>query len=240
MPKPGMHSEIIERLRETLTPDKDGKILMPKGSQDFAASLLRSFDRYGKLSPAQEKWVPTLIERAEAAEGTLGTMTPKKADYPTISIGTPTGIFLLFENARKNAIEIPIIQFQVGTRKIRLTQMTADRPINITEKIGENKTWFGAFDRVGTLKYSDHMFPELIEVLKQACVNSSGLFSQLGNRQKWCCFCATRLRSQDSTYYGYGPICAAKWGLEWGEAKSRMLAEAIPNLAEMAKGLENL
>ena len=32
-----------------------------------------------------------------------------------------------------------------------------------------------------------------------------------------CCFCGRKLTSEDSTGVGYGPVCADRYGLEWGK-----------------------
>jgi hypothetical protein len=39
-----------------------------------------------------------------------------------------------------------------------------------------------------------------------------------GRKFKRCCFCSRELTDSPSIVAGYGPICADKWGLPWGEA----------------------
>ena len=48
-----------------------------------------------------------------------------------------------------------------------------------------------------------------------------------GHRVRWCMFCGLELRTTDSLYYGYGPICAEKWGLEWGDAVERKFKDSV-------------
>lgn len=38
-----------------------------------------------------------------------------------------------------------------------------------------------------------------------------------GKQHSWCCFCGSELTDARSMLVGYGPICAGKWDLPWGE-----------------------
>jgi hypothetical protein len=40
-----------------------------------------------------------------------------------------------------------------------------------------------------------------------------------GRRMGECCFCGLTLTDGRSIAVGYGPICAGKWGLPWGEER---------------------
>lgn len=39
----------------------------------------------------------------------------------------------------------------------------------------------------------------------------------LGRDSGCCCFCGLELTNEGSVHYGYGPICASRWGLPWSD-----------------------
>jgi hypothetical protein len=39
-----------------------------------------------------------------------------------------------------------------------------------------------------------------------------------GKKFCYCCFCGRQLETKESLAVGYGPICAGKWGLPWGDS----------------------
>ena len=39
-----------------------------------------------------------------------------------------------------------------------------------------------------------------------------------GRNHGTCCYCGRKLKTEESTSVGYGPVCADKWGLPWRQA----------------------
>lgn len=69
----------------------------------------------------------------------------------------------------------------------------------------------GKFFKVGTC-------PESVEPLLQSFANDpEGIASKYGRLTGCCSFCGRKLTDNRSTEVGYGPVCADKFGLDWGK-----------------------
>lgn len=233
MARPGVPSTVIDQLREAATPDKKGFAKLLGRDQEFAMSLVNQWDRTGSLSDKQIPWVFTLLERAEDSAGTTGTMTPKKANHETVDIGAWGRVNEMFDKARERTPqhEYPYFTFLCDGVKLRMSQKKPGMVYNLTHwNEGAGKTdWYGAVSPAGILSLGRFTrAPEtLIQTLKEFSADPSAAASKHGKLMRCCCFCKTKLTSEDSRYYGYGPICAGKWGLEWGEAKTHKRQENI-------------
>lgn len=57
----------------------------------------------------------------------------------------------------------------------------------------------------------------VVEALRAFAADPSGYARTYGRRTSNCCFCNTVIRTNESLHAGYGPICAERYGLPWGE-----------------------
>lgn len=57
-----------------------------------------------------------------------------------------------------------------------------------------------------------------------------------GQKYGHCCFCGLELTNASSVHHGYGPICAEKWGLPWGDRPDDKKKEAqeLPDIDNIA------
>lgn len=227
--RPGMHSEVIDKLRDAAADDKNG---LSQRDREFAHGLVSQWDKYGRLSDKQTPWVFTLLERAENAT-TTGSMQPKKAEHAGINLSaSPVKLFEIFDKAKANDIQSPVIRFMAGDDQLRMNLSKDGKLLHIVtqEQNDEGRrNWLAAIDREGVLRLTTkRKIPEkLVETVHSFATNPSQAGKATGQRMKWCCFCARPLVTTDSLYYGYGPICAEKWGLEWGEARSHLKEDAL-------------
>ena len=200
---------------------------MSPSDKSFAISLASQFERNG-LSTKQVYWVHTLMERYTDSLGTTGTMTPKKKQYETRDIGAVGPIFDLFKRAHKKGSTLTL-RIMVDGRQLKLTQISDGKPININEYPIQGKIWHGALEPTGKLSLTEKCkIPEgLTQILMELAVDPSKATGKQGRLMKCCCFCGIGLTSEDSRYYGYGPICAENFGLEWGNAKSHIRVETL-------------
>lgn len=207
---------------------------MPDSDKSFAISLASQFEKHG-LSTKQVYWVRTLMERYLDRAGTTGSMTPKKKTYGVTNIGAVGQIFEMFAKARQKHMQNPIIRIVVDGNKLKLSQAGTNPIINIVEFKGtEGRIWYGALNLDGMLSLTERCkFPEaLIQTLKEFAADPSKASGVMGKRMRACCFCGIGLTTTDSLYYGYGPICADNFGLEWGQAKSHMKAEMVSDAVQ--------
>lgn len=233
MPRPGMHSELIERLREAAN---DSHNAMSKGDREFASSLVRSFDRFGKLSEKQESWVPRLLERAHSQ--TTGSMAPRRVEHEKVAVGEMTGLLNLLRIAKAAGVKWPKIKLKFPEDEIQLTLSADSTFINAVAWRDGQKRWYGGVNKEGTMELSDKFrCEELVPTMKALAVNPSAAGKAYGQKTGICCFCGSPLKTTDSVFYGYGPVCAENYGLEWGQAKDRIQTSTIE---EGMKGLKSL
>lgn len=249
MARPGLESEVIERLREVSLIDKHtGEAILAEGDARFAQSLVSQFDRNGRLSDKQTEWVTRLVERAEDRLTGAKPKAVATADRRQHAVGNPAKLFGLFDTARKNNKPFAVVKFEVAGHVIRLTQAASGKPVNVTDDAlvsnsnPDRKLWYGGINAQGfyceTIDTKVKQPEGLIEWLRIFVEDPSKAGRVLGQRQKWCCFCGIKLTSTDSLYYGYGPICAGNFGLEWGMAKEHQYQDNLDAVMDMiAKGV---
>lgn len=236
MPRPGMHSELIEQLREAAN---DSKNAMSKGDREFASSLVHSFDRFGRLSEKQESWVPRLLERAHAQ--TIGSMNPRRVEHTKVAVGEMTGLINLLRKARAAGVKWPKIKLKFPEDEINLTLSADGTFINAVAWDGPQKRWYGGVNKEGTMELSDRFkCEELVPTMKALSENPSAAGKAYGQKTGICCFCGSGLKTTDSVFYGYGPVCAENYGLEWGYAKDRIqtatIEEGMKDLKHLVEG----
>lgn len=73
------------------------------------------------------------------------------------------------------------------------------------------------------------LLPEEKSFLDSFMADPVGVMAATGKDVNRCCYCASPLEDDRSRQAGYGPICAARWGLPWGHVgtdhKFRSFAE---------------
>ena len=185
----------------------------------FADDLINGkwgFKKRGKLSDKQVYWVDTLLGRA------LGTAPTQK---PAENHGDLHGFVALFETAKAN-LKYPKITLDINGEPLKFTlagpNAKAPGTINITDggPYGANK-WYGRVTKDGEWTPSNQVTPELknliARTLKKFSENPKSAAMSYGHLSSNCCFCNKKLDTKESVSAGYGPVCADKWGLPWGD-----------------------
>ena len=81
----------------------------------------------------------------------------------------------------------------------------------------ENQTYYGKFDGAGYFHAARACTPEIVALLVAFAENPAQVAAEYGRKTSNCCFCAKTLRDGRSVAAGYGPDCAGKYGLPWGD-----------------------
>lgn len=77
--------------------------------------------------------------------------------------------------------------------------------------------WAG--DILPTGEYDTARFDQRVfDYLKGVAQDPAGAIGAAGRLEGRCSFCSRPLRDERSTRVGYGPVCAERFGLAWGEA----------------------
>lgn len=187
----------------------------------FCQSLLRQWERSGRLSEAQLYWFhklalePTTAKeqpKVEEPEG-LGPYVPLLAlltagqqcnkRQPRVKIPLPGGVLAikLMGDRSKNAGCLAITNGVSGWR---------DRP---------NSEFYGYVGVTGHWKPT-YNTPEYIKSAMEALApNPTAWVAAFGQRVSYCVFCATQITTTESLAVGYGPVCAERFSLPWGTKK---------------------
>ncbi len=121
--------------------------------------------------------------------------------------------------------------------KIVLEGMTLMRkPSGVIVIQDGDKTKLGDIDKRGCVTRTKLLTDEHIITLRRLAASPELVASQHGIATGNCCFCARLLSTIESRSVGYGPVCAAKFDLPWGEISKE--ANAI-RMATEIKQLEN-
>lgn len=191
-----------------------------ESDRNFALSLLNQLANRGNLSDKQWAWVDRLAQRATAPQ----------PERQTTALGSVAGLLDLFNTAKANGLKNPAIvaQSPVGPVRLSVAGGNARFPgtINVAEKgrFGE-ATWYGRIKLDGTFEAARNGAPaELVAYLAQFAANPAETAAAHGHTTGNCCFCDRPLTDARSTSVGYGPVCAKKWSLPWGEVAAKIAA----------------
>lgn len=208
-------AEAIEDLRTFLL---NGTV--EKRDVSFATDLVSGkygWDKRGYLSDKQIKFIGPMIDRA------LGGDSAPAAE----SVGSLEGFVKLFTDAKAN-LKFPKIVMESKDEPLKFT-IAGDKAkfpgtINITDggSYGSNK-WYGRVTVDGEWTPSGTVTPELKHIIGRVLNAFSNdpkkAAMSYGHASNNCCFCAKKLDTKESVHAGYGPVCADKWGLPWGDTE---------------------
>lgn len=209
---------------ETTLSDAEAISLLSKVESDFAQDLYRRSSK--GLSHDQMVWVHILVLEAKAKLTTLASV----AQQPTIKISNThqdvteilqyTKILELFDKAKQH-VKYPKIRLSIDNIDLVLSVAGANSKhpgtINVTDDGSYGSTsWYGRIDRHGNFNKSSCCSGPIVRVLKRFAANPTAIAHEHGHTTGYCCFCARNLTDERSVSVGYGPVCADRYGLPWG------------------------
>lgn len=178
--------------------------------QAFCTSLIASVRTYGRPSEKQAYWLNQLWIRAN-------TPAPQAQQ-----VGSLDRINAMFDAAKAAKLKAPKIKVTAGAFKLTLKQAkeTSRNPGAIY--VMEKQDYLGKVTREGKFFASRDLSGSPDEVvigqaLAAFSANPEAVAKAYGQQFGECCFCSRELTDKRSVKAGYGPICAEKFGLAWGE-----------------------
>lgn len=195
------------------------KHLSPK-DQVFALDLARRANAKS-FSDKQAFWLRKMTARIQE------NMTAPK-ERKSVEIGAMAGIIGMFNKvAAKSKNFRAAVVLDDGSQAIRLSIAgpTSKMPgtVNVTTNGSfENRTWFGRILENGSFEMSSRQeTPDsVVALLRRFSADPVTVAAEHGKRTGSCCFCNRELNDKRSIEVGYGPVCADKFGLEWGSSKA--------------------
>lgn len=184
---------------------------------DFAADMVAAIESVRGPSNVQAAWSHKLATDA---------ITPKAA-RASESIDL-SAIIAMMDKAADAQKRAPRIVLAHGEDRVVLSRATdrskAPGSVNITDggAFGDN-VWYGRIARDGTVQPSQH-YSKVLPLIAALALAPEHVAGQHGVATGTCCFCARPLSDKRSRSVGYGPICAQKYGMTYGEVSSEVEA----------------
>lgn len=194
---------------------------VPTNSQNFARSLVQNHETYGGWTPKQLDHANLLLERARESyheqKGTTRKVKERSEPELRVSEDGMRGLKRLFDAAGGKAL----ILVQAGDMGLRLKPATKGGGYVLFERGTEGAVGFmGGLKPTGALdlrpKYKEHS-QAICDAVDDLGLNPAKTAKRYASAMKHCCFCGQKLTDGRSKVKGYGPICAAKFNLPWGE-----------------------
>lgn len=183
---------------------RDNLAKLPTKDQSFAHSLLASVAKYGQPTPKQAEWIAKLAVRAA---------TPPEPPKPAAVLDR---IVAMFDKA-KETLKQPRVRFVTeDKRKFVVSAAGADSRNPGWLYIKADSQYIGKVSPQGEYFMTRDADPTWAKSLLEFNVNPEQSAKHYGHETGECCFCGLTLTDERSVTAGYGPICAAKYGLAWG------------------------
>lgn len=180
---------------------------LSRADADFAASLIMQSSRRFGLSDKQVYWVHKLIAKSKNEPIAPPVMT-SAADLSAINA--------LFAKAggKRSSITFSTAD-QSANFRLSVAGPTSQAPGSINVVSAEGATWFGRISTSGKFERTRKpVSTDAVAVALEAfAADPAGQAAAYGRRTGECSFCSRTLTDTVSVAVGYGPICAAKWGL---------------------------
>ena len=132
------------------------------------------------------------------------------------------GVMALFDKA-KGKLKFPKIRLATDEGSPVVLSLAGPRSkyngqVMVTDggPFGDN-VWYGRIDTDGSVYPSRSMSEEVMTLLRDLSSDAAEVTGSYGRKTGSCSFCARHLQDKRSVQVGYGPVCADKFGLPWGE-----------------------
>lgn len=192
-----------------------------KRDEDFVSSLLDYFSKRGFWSEKQSACVERLLERYATQAAA------KAAPQETVRAAA---LFEMFASATQT-LKFPSIKYTTKMETFRLWISTKDgstlviannkhKPERRIFATVHNEPFGKQYPIFWQETFQRHpQFAELSMLVRAFIENPVEQAKLSGIAFSHCCFCGLELTDGRSVAAGYGPICAAKWNLPWGEGE---------------------
>jgi len=194
------------------------EVLRAEGDS-FSMSLVRDIESVRGPTAKQAAWAHKLATDAitpRTVEPTLGDLAPVIAMLDKAA------------SAQKRMPKIELVARDNNGRTQRVViKRRKDGSAAVTDgrPYGDN-TLFGFVELDGNYHPTRGNSAEVETVLCELAADPAKVAGQHGIATGNCCFCNTALSDKRSRSVGYGPTCAGKFGLPWGDTSAADAADA--------------
>lgn len=200
--------------------------------RQFAESLIGTWRTKHRLSQPQQLWVDKLIDRAIESNERKALAAIMPVQTLMQSVGP---LVARFKNAQSKGVQSPKIRTALDNGSKLVLAMPKESQFVY---VRVNDSYAGKISADGVVSPYPITKPftdEMLQRIEAIAANPSAAGKIHGQKHGNCMFCSRDLTTTDSVHYGYGPICAEKWGLEWGSARERQAEEREAKFEEGAQ-----
>jgi len=224
-----------------LTLDEAVRTIREKAPHNNFANDLAS--RAGSLNANQTGWLFLMAEEAIARSKAQEERIAEREQVVETEVLTEdfTALAAIFEHAATTGRLIrPTVLLQTSGGKTVVLKRAGDRArnpgsIGVTDdRRYPDNTWYGRIDPDGKWSRGKDADDDILDILRRFSADPQGIAADYGRKTGRCCFCRIRLTDERSVLQGYGPICARKFGLPWGERPAPRMPVVLPAPGEMA------
>lgn len=184
--------------------------------REFAESMIDQYDERGTLSEKQWYWVGVLIQDAEGARNDA---------RPSVIDINGAELVAFMDRASAAGLKYPKVKLTCNGEPLVISRAgdrsQAPGSLVVTDggPYGDN-VFYGRIARDGTFTHNPRTCTDdVVKVLRALATKPAETAAAYGQRTGQCCFCRRHLEDYRSVTVGYGPICADKYGLPWGEVE---------------------
>jgi hypothetical protein len=149
-----------------------------------------------------------------------------RATTPPASIGDVAGIVALMAGATERGLKRPKIRLRTETDVdlvLTIAGPSSREPGSVLV-LGAgpytDRPYYGRISLTSAFTPSRSTTPEnsgpIVAMLQALATDPAGMAAAYGGLTKTCCFCGIGLWQPGLIVFGYGPICAKRFGLPWG------------------------
>lgn len=199
---------------------------LPQRDQTFASSLCDFYSTNNHLSSKQLYY---MIKFWTYLNSQASEKSPSSSDAGTSSksVVFTDPLVKLFAEAKKAGLKEPHFSYAVvgetnvedlGFSKLNfcITGQQSKYPgtIYISD---QDHNWLARVSTTGEFQVSNKTLDNVKKLIIKLVQNPKPEFIANGKITCRCCFCGLSLENKVSRHFGYGPICASKYGLPWDE-----------------------
>ena len=184
----------------------------------------------------------TKIEWSKAT-GATHTVCPASRPVfvaqPVVADGAPIARFI--QAAKDRGLKFPKARFMAVGREmvLSLAGNTSKYPGSVQVKVGGE--WVGRIEPTGKVAGPLSNRKDVLDTLASIAVDPAAAAKAYGALTCSCSFCGKGLTDEGSVEVGYGPVCAAHWGLPHTpkgtpvvlQASFKQVAMATPAVSQM-------
>jgi hypothetical protein len=121
----------------------------------------------------------------------------------------PTGYAAVAKRGDVHVVDGTYYRIHVGQH--------SGRPYACKASIVGQATWADDGSLVQAADIAWYREPGMLKVLDETTLATAEQAAAFGKLVGRCCFCSHAIDTPESTAVGYGPVCASKFGLPWGQ-----------------------